>query len=191
MRNHHRILSGHTIAFIVFVLSTAMSGCELTGDISTPKPPTATLSPTAASIPMQTISKGAPLGDDPAEPFYAVITTAKEWNDLEGRVPESVQEAGRTYEPKETEILLLAIAGVKGTSGYAITIQDVRIEGGQVIVQLSETAPGPDEIVEPASTLPFHLVAITLEALPKEGFMIFSFQDDQGGILGQQEISPP
>lgn len=72
----------------------------------------------------------------------------------------------------EHEVVLVALMGGKRTGGYRITIKDVRVRGGQVIVQVEEVSPQPGEMVIQVLTSPFHVVTVPREALPGGTFTL-------------------
>lgn len=138
-------------------------------------------------IPFQTIAQGAPLGDHPAQPFFGVYSQVVGWESLVGRLPGPALEAARQAS-QPGELILIAFAGVKGSSGYQIAIQSIWQEGDQIVIQVVQTKPGVGQVVEPARTLPFFLAKMSMADLPKEPALVFVFRDDRGAILAQQTV---
>ena len=152
---------------------------------------TPSLHSTPISLSFSTISQGAPLGDHPGEPLYAVVVNASEWDELTGRLPPQAVSAGKQAGNTSDDIIIVVFAGVKGSSGYGINIKSINFEGGEFKILIDESEPGLDEITEPATTLPYHLVSLAREDLPRQGMFLFLFIDEEGGLLNQMEVRLP
>lgn len=141
-------------------------------------------------LPFTTLGQGAPLGDQPVRPLYAAAARPESWADLAGRLPaQAAQLAGVEDELQQAHsLLIIAFAGVKGSSGYEIRIESIVQEGDRLRVTVSHTEPDPNENVEPARTLPYHIVALPREVLEGDVSTVL-FQDTQGNLLQQEHIS--
>jgi hypothetical protein len=107
------------------------------------------------------ILQAAPLGDTPAQPVYTIVTDPKEWDSLSGQIPEAALQAGR----EASAPVIVAFAGVKGSSGYLVNVRDAVLQADRLIVTVEVTAPGAADIVEPATTLPFVVAALPSDVL--------------------------
>lgn len=159
---------------------------------ATPSPaPVGTWRPTLATIPFWTIAHEAPLGDHPTEPYYAVVARPGEWSELDGHLPPAAIEAGRRAGSAQDQVIVVAFAGAKGTSGYSLTLDSLVVDENRVIFTVSQQAPKPDAVREPAMTLPYHLVAIPLEALGPARSLAFEFRDQAGLVLSHKKVALP
>jgi hypothetical protein len=104
--------------------------------------------------------------------------------------PPDALQAGREATRNASSIALIAFAGVKATSGYRVTIDTLGIENNRLIVIVREQHPDEDATVEPAMTLPYHVIAVPRDALP-DGVTQIAFQDTTGTILTQQPYPTP
>jgi hypothetical protein len=112
--------------------------------------------PDKTIVPVQLLLQAAPLGDAPAQPVYTLVTDPKEWDNLGGQIPDAALLAGR-----EADVpIIVAFAGVKGSSGYQVDVPRARLEDDRLIITVEIAAPGADDITEPATTLPFVLATI-------------------------------
>jgi hypothetical protein len=144
-----------------------------------------------ATISFIIIAQEAPLGDYPAEPFYTVIGRSGKWDELREVLPDRAIEAGIQASSSKDDLIVVAFAGVKGSSGYNVTVESIVQAGDQLVIVVSQTVPGSDDIVEPATTLPYHLVAVPMKSLDLARVRTFIFHDVQGTILNQGDISFP
>jgi hypothetical protein len=133
------------------------------------------------------VAQGAPLGEQPADPLYTVVRQMSRWQELRERIPAEAADAG-SDSIRSDQILILAFDGVKGSSGYRVHIEQVVQEGDRLVITVSRTSPDPDQVVEPATTLPFHLTAISPDAVA--GISTVVFQDTESNTL-IRETSPP
>jgi hypothetical protein len=147
--------------------------------------------PVAATIPFTTIAQEAPLGDEPAEPLYTLVVRADGWDELRGRLPGRAFEAGSQAGLSDHDLIVVAFAGMQDNSGHSVTIEGITREGDRLNISLAHTGPGPGEIVETASTLPYHLVSLDSKELGGSRPLGLTFLDRQGGILGQGNVSLP
>ena len=152
--------------------------------------PTRLKNPSPLTIPLTSIAHEAPLGDHPSEPLFTVVAFPEEWNKLRGRVPDQAIEAGIRYGKLNDKLILVAFAGIKPSSGHSITLNSVVQEGDQLFVHIFHTKPGLNKIVEPATTLPYHLVTLPKEKLYPTHILTFVFCDEKGHVLNQCDIEP-
>lgn len=147
-----------------------------------------TLSPAAVTVPFSTVAQEAVLGDKPGAPVYAIVTNAGQWNALQLQLPAQALAAGRQFNPPSDNIYIIAFAGAKASSGYRISIQKIAQESARLTIVVSETAPRPVDIVEPAKTLPYHVVAVARSSLQPVARVLAVFSNPEGTVLSQQEI---
>jgi hypothetical protein len=138
-----------------------------------------------------TIAHEAPLGDHPTDPLYTVVVHPDEWSELQGQLPEAAIRAGLQAGPEQDNLIVVAFAGVKGTSGYSLTVESVVRDQDLAIVTVSQQSPEPGNVVEPAMTLPYHLVAAPREALVSVQGVTVEFRDPEGIILERKELLLP
>lgn len=72
----------------------------------------------------------------------------------------------------EHEVVLIALMGGKRTGGYRITIKDVQVKEGEVLVRVEELSPQPGEMVIQVLTSPFHVVTVPRETFPPTPFTL-------------------
>lgn len=125
--------------------------------------PTATPS-SAPDVPITLLLQAAPLGDEPARPVYAIVTDPKSWDSLNGQIPAAALQAGREASVAGN-LVIVAFAGVKGSSGYQVSVREAVLQADRLIVTVEVTTPGVDDITEPATTLPFALATIPADTL--------------------------
>jgi hypothetical protein len=192
MRDHLQTIIIFLLLFLAAV-STVSCGGETPAVAPTIQPTkaAATSEPApeeTADIPFSTIAQDAPLGDEPADPAYTVVAAPEGWSDLQNQLPSEAMEAGRDADP--SQLILIAFTGAKASSGYSSTIETIRRQADQLIVTVSEQAPGENDIVEPAMTLPFHVVAVPNDEVP-EGVTAVHFQSESGQPLSQHPYPQP
>lgn len=137
------------------------------------------------SIPFATLAQGTPLGDQPTQPLYTVATQPDRWRELTDRMPTEAGQAGAEA-VQSNQILVLAFAGVRSSGGYQISVERIVREGDRLAITVSETEPDPDQIVEPATTLPYHLVALSPNDANIATVSTIIFQNTEEVILDQQ-----
>lgn len=120
-----------------------------------------------------------------------MVTRPSEWGELDGHLPPSAIESGRKAGPAQDHLIVAAFAGVKGTSGYSLTLDSLVVDENRVIITVSQQAPEPGAVREPAMTLPYHLVAVPLEALGPARSLAFEFRDQAGLFLSHKEVVLP
>lgn len=158
---------------------------------SLPTHPIETQPPIPPSIPFWTIAQEAPLGDHPAEPFFTVVAHPDEWSELQGRLPPAAIKAGIQAGPAQDSLVVVGFSGAKGASGHSLTVESVVQDGDRVIVTVSQQAPDPDAIREPAMTLPYHLVAVPREDLIPALGLTIEFRGEDGVLLEQKDFVLP
>ncbi len=72
----------------------------------------------------------------------------------------------------EHEVVLVALMGGKRTGGYRITMKDIKVQGGEVLVRVEELSPRPGEMVIQVLTSPFHVVTVPRETFPPTPFTL-------------------
>ncbi|MCS7059924.1 MAG: protease complex subunit PrcB family protein [Anaerolineae bacterium] len=184
---HRRTVGGLLLPMVLFI-AVGLSACAFRPPL--PVPPTQTTEAGVASmrsvvIPVSVLLQAAPLGDTPSEPIYTLITDLKAWDELAGRIPQSAWDVGRQA-AAAGQVVILAFAGEKGSSGYRVDIPQVQLQAEQLTVTVSVVAPDAQQIVEPASTLPFVLATIPRETLGAVRTCLF--EDEQGRALQRLEV---
>ncbi len=152
--------------------------------------PPAALPPTPASptLPVTLLLQAAPLGDMPAQPVYTIVTDPKEWDNLNGQIPEAALQAGREASAAG-QIVIVAFAGVKGSSGYQVSVREATRQADRLIITVEQTAPSADDIVEPATTLPFAIATIPSDTL--SAARVYTIIDDRGVELSRGQFTTP
>lgn len=179
-----------TASLTIFSWLLSLTTCQAyQGTETPPSRPTSSVTFRKA-IPFQSIAQQAPLGDRPTEPFFGLFWQPGDWESLASKLPQPALEAARQA-GAPGELILIAFAGVKGSSGYQIAIQSIWQEGNQIIIQVVQTKPNVGQAVEPARTLPFFLAKLTRADLPRETTLEFVFKDDKGEVLKQQTVALP
>lgn len=56
--------------------------------------------------------------------------------------------------------------GTRATGGYSLTVEDARVEGGQLVLDARETAPPAGAILTQALTAPYEIVLVPRTTLP-------------------------
>lgn len=177
-------MSGLKIFLMIVGSSILCTACD--GAKSPVTPP-----PSAEEISFKVFDQAAPLGDFPSEPVYSVITRAQDWNTLEERIPVQALDQCKKFTKFDGELYLLAFAGVKGSSGYAINVVEVLVVQDQYTVIIAEETPGPNTVVEPAMTLPYILIGIPRNILPVDKTLVFTFKDNNENTLFKQDVQLP
>jgi hypothetical protein len=162
-----------------------------TATAALPPPTIETQQALPAALPLATIAHDSVLGDHPTEPFYTVVAHPDEWSELQGHLPTAAIEAGSQAGPAQDSLIVVAFAGAKDTSGHSLTVERVVRDQDRVIVTVWEQGPELGAIVEPATTLPYHLVAVPKEAMISAQSLTIEFRDKDGIVLGQKEILLP
>ena len=118
------------------------------------------------SVPFFSIAKGAAGSRrlDVREPTLEVVRNSGQledlirWNRL-GYVPRRVKE-GLQGIRMLTTFVVVAYSGPQATDGHKITIQEVRLDEGTVIVTVAVTSPLPGRAASDVLTHPYHVVGI-------------------------------
>lgn len=142
----------------------------------------------AMPVPVTLLTQAAPLGDAPAQPIYALVLSDSDWEPLDGQIPEAALQGGRQAD-HAAQVIVVAFAGVKGSSGYQVSVREAALQASELIITVAITAPGADDIVEPASTLPFALAAIPRDALAAA--RSYAIVDEGGHTLIRNQITAP
>ena len=180
-----------SIVHVWLLLLVAVSGVACDGTSSeptTPSPAPESAAEQTDTVSFTTVAHDAPLGDEPAEAAYAVIGAPQGWERAAERLPDDAVAAGR--DAGDDRVFFVAFAGAKASSGYRITIASIEVQGDDLVVTVEQESPGEDEIVEPAMTVPFHVVAVADDALP-EGVTAVRFRDGGGQTLAEKAYPVP
>jgi hypothetical protein len=108
---------------------------------------------------MTTLNADMMSGIDRAE--QAVARTDAEWQTLwrrhaPGRTPPAVDFARQT--------VVAVFLGSRPSGGYQVHITGTRLEGNTLVVQWSETRPGPDQVAAQVMTAPAHIATVPRHA---------------------------
>ena len=192
-RSMRRLVQGATILVLTIVI-VGLIGCRAPGTPAAEPvnpPPADDIAPTLDNvIPFETLAQEAPLGDHPPTPVYAVMIKPDTPADWQANVPAEAVRAGQKGARDPETVTILAFAGAKATSGYQITVDAIRRQGNQLIITVSEQQPDEDATVEPAMTLPYHVVAVPRDALPDPVTRVV-FQNAGGTPLAQRPYPSP
>lgn len=168
--------------FLLLSVACGGTGPESDAPSPTAETPAAGEGVQATELSFTSIAQDAPLGDEPAEAAYVAIDDAEGWERAAERLPADAVEAGRSA--MDNRVVFVAFAGAKGSSGYQIAIQSMVVQDDELLVTVAEESPGEEEVVEPAMTVPFHVVAVAAEAIP-DGTTTVRFQDEGGRTLAE------
>ncbi len=134
--------------------------------------PAATLVPTPAiqgtRIPFETIDQaigGEKISEDSEKnPYLIILTRADDTGELEGLVSEAAMgRLGDIY--FDRQLVIAVFQGWKPTWGYAIQVQWVIKNNGEIVVIADIKNPPKDSIVQQEETSPYHLIRISREDL--------------------------
>lgn len=119
----------------------------------------------AADPPLRSLAQGVNSGVE--KPTRKVVRTQAEWTRLWAEhAPD--ENAALPKVDWSREMVLAAFMGRRNTGGYRIQVRSAAETKGKLVVQLTETSPGPDSLVPQSLTEPFHFVAVPRSNLPVE-----------------------
>jgi type IV pilus biogenesis protein CpaD/CtpE len=100
-------------------------------------------------------------------PTREAVRDAQAWRDAWSRL---TSRSGPPRAAPEVdfarEMVLVAAMGQRRSGGYAVRIESVREEGGELVASVVETSPGPRCGVTMALTAPADAVVVTRSTLP-------------------------
>jgi hypothetical protein len=104
---------------------------------------------------MQTLNSDMMSGVDRAE--QVVARNESEWRALWAR-----HAPGRSAPAVDfaTNMVVAVFLGSRPSGGYQVQIRGVRTEGNTLVVQWSESRPGPGQVAAQVMTSPAHLVLV-------------------------------
>jgi len=126
------------------LLSLALAACSSTGDTGTADRP---LVPADAAP--GTYWQGE--RSQSTERAHVIARTDREWAELWARVGQEPPSRGVPGGQMAVAIFL----GYRDTGGYGVTIEQVAVKGGELVVNYRERVPGPAVAVVQAITSPF------------------------------------
>jgi len=141
------------------------------------------------SLPFQLIHEAAPLGDQPEQPLYMVVSGLEAWETLSGSLPPEAISAGMQAAADPQNLILVVYAGRQPSSGYSIAVEGIYPQEDVYLVRVEEILPNPEQITEPAVTLPYQIVAISKKEFPEVADITFVFQDTQNKELARITIT--
>jgi hypothetical protein len=152
-----RVADRGTVAreIIVNVLPGAPAGSAEDSTAPRPNPGAAAAGREGGSIQMQTLNADMMSGIDRAE--QVVARTDAEWQALWRR-----HAPGRPAPAVDfsKHMVIGVFLGSRSSGGYQVQITNVRSEGDTMIVQWSESRPGPGQVAAQVMTAPSHLVTV-------------------------------
>ncbi len=157
---------------IVLCLAAALAGCT-----PTPAARTDAASPeTRTAMPQESIALrrfpeevqgGFRGGSGIQEPARQAVRDAAAWREAWSRLTARAGPPGAAPEVDfAREMVLVAALGQRRSGGYAIRIESVRAEGGELVASVVESSPGPRCGVTMALTAPADAVVVTRTSLP-------------------------
>ncbi len=180
-----------TIALWALLAVPGLAGCTVRMTTPDHAPIAATtphIIPVSIAVSATVLLQAAPLGDAPAQAVYALVVNDNDWDRLAGQIPEAALQAGRQASAAGHAVVV-AFAGAKGSSGYQVNLRKATLQADELTITVAVTAPGADDIVEPASTLPFVLAIIPRDALAT--IHSYVFVDEGGQSLIRSRITAP
>lgn len=178
--NRKTILIGFTFSLMMFALGACGASEEM---------PLEQISQ-GESVEFTTIRQDTPLGDGPEDPAYLALTGSNQLDAAQGQIPKAALEQAQDRVAGENELILVVYAGRKSSSGYSIQIDQVAWQGDRMTVVVSEEAPDEEDVVEPALTMPYHLVKVDGKEMDFSGTWQVRFENQQGEILKETTIKP-
>jgi hypothetical protein len=134
--------------------------------------------PPARDVPFEVVARGQQAVGITA-PTYQLLRNREEfstaWNRAHGAALEAPPLPGVDF---DRETLLAVFLGPKPTGGYGADVRAVTLEGGDLFIDLVESAPGPGTMVTQALTSPWLLVRV-----PRGGVSAAWFRDPIDGRL--------
>ncbi len=146
------------IAIVAFAL--ALSACE--GDPLPPPGPTPEIA--AGAVQLETTElislRGHWSGYE--DPVRKVITDEETWAAAWDRIHAHVSPSPPAPSVDfGSSVIVLVAMGVRPTTGYSVTIQEVRRHEDRLLVTVTERSPGPRCRTGQALTAPVHAVQVT------------------------------
>ena len=140
-----------TYLFALALLSLIVTGCTAS---------------TKEEIPFTVVAEGDTAADYPDQQGV-VVASPSEWETLWEQLHRYTIPRPTLPEVDFTQHTLLAVfAGEKRSGGYTIQIERVTRTDQAVIVRVTETAPGPEDITTALITYPYQVVKIPRISLP-------------------------
>ena len=173
--------------FLISIVLFLCASCGETWDEKVTQPS----SNQGDEITFKTITQEAQLGDHPIDPAYLVITEKSQWEELQGVIPDQALAAGKALDGWDSNLVLVVFSGAKGSSGYAIEVDSIKSTDSGWTVNLIESGPDADQITEPAMTLPYTIVQVPREYLPKDNQLLVEFFDQERSVLSRSDITIP
>ena len=119
--------------------------------------------PNDTRVPFETIMQGSQAERRQAGEEVVRSQTEYErvWRQTQsGRSDEPDVEGGATEVDFDNEIVVALFMGQQSTGGYAIEVDEIRVDERTATVYYRERRPGPGDIVTQALTSPYHLVRL-------------------------------
>ena len=126
--------------------------------------PTATLSSTrpapAGGLAFRSLGQAAPTNAEPQTPMVYIAASANELAPFAQLLTEEHQQLAGSVD--YTKSLVLAVfSGAVGASGSTMTVEQIRLDGGKLLVVANRRDPQPGENVLAVFTSPYHLVELS------------------------------
>ena len=119
--------------------------------------------PTAVTIEVLVAESYSGITDSRRLVIRDAATWQAVWKEIVGARTPAPQPPGVDF---DQNMVILAAMGQRGTGGYAIRIDEVAVEDGQLNVVVRETAPGPGCMTIQALTAPVTAVRVTRSEEP-------------------------
>jgi len=179
------------MALSLFPLIILMSACQAAETTQVTASASPTAQPHKDTVPFRVIAQASPLGDQPKEASFTVVVKAQEWEKLRDVIPQQAYLPEQATGHPDGEVVLVLFIGVRPTSGYAVTIDEIRLAGQTCTVHFQEVKPAEGTITEPARTLPFLLAAVPIDSLPNDSRVTFVFTEIPTGEKHKQNVQIP
>ncbi len=83
----------------------------------------------------------------------------------------------------DTVWVVAVFSGVKGSSGYGITVQEVSAGPTTVGLTVNLTGPAPDQAASPVESNPYHVIVLPREGLPEAPRTTLIVHTSEGTLL--------
>lgn len=139
--------------------------------------------PVTNGLSFQTLMRAAPPGTEPDAPTVYVATNAGDLQSFARFLsPEHKQRVADGVD-FSSQAVLAVFAGAKGSSGYEILIERIKVVDGQMQIVVKLTQPAPQDYALQVLTSPFHIVRVRKESLKGVDTSSWILMDAKGARL--------
>jgi hypothetical protein len=163
MNRHERLKWTRTLLVGIILLLTA---CGAGGDTSSEATPAQEATSTAASY--ETLVEGSILGTEPSEAMAILVTEEKDMDKLADVFPGGALPAELDSASLDDKAVLAIFGGTQSSSGYSVELLDTKVARDELLLSVSLTGPEPGQMVEPATQVPYTVLAVDRSALPAD-----------------------